>query len=216
MAATTERPAGEQGHTETAPTGTAAGGTTKPVTEGKTADGTTPAAGSEAQKEPGSKPADAAAAPAAAAVPEKYELKIPDGGSVDADDLKLVETRARKLGLSNENAQALLEEFDAERVALSAQFRAVTEADPDYGGDKLPETQELADLVLDHYRPAGSKRGDALRRIFEKTGLNNHLELISLLADIGRDAKEDRLVRPGNAKPVPKTPQEALYGPDKT
>ncbi len=146
--------------------------------------------------------------------PEKYELAIADDGKVylDADDLKQFETVARKLGLTNDQAQA---EIDARIDALaeqSATFRVQTEADPIYGGDKLAETQRLADLALNKVRPAGTPAGDALRTLLAKTGYGNNLQVVSLLTDLGKMMDEDSPARGGSAGRPPQDAAEVLYG----
>jgi hypothetical protein len=131
------------------------------------------------------------AAPAAPTPPEKYELKVPEGGHIDGTDLVLVEKIARTQGLSNADAQALLDDHADALAAQSARFLADTTADSMYGGAKLEQTQKLARAALDRLRPKGTPQGDALRTLLDKSGYGNHLAVISLLADIGKAMAED-------------------------
>lgn len=131
--------------------------------------------------------------------PDKYELKLPEGSEswLDASDLSEFEKVARAEGWTNDQAQERLGLHADAMEARSAAFRAQTEADPIYGGDNLAETSRLAQLTLDKLRPAGTPRGDALRRVLAKTGFGNHIEVVSFLADLGRRMAEDSPVAGG-------------------
>lgn len=125
--------------------------------------------------------------------PEKYALKVGKDAAtfIDDADLKTLEAFARDKGLTNEQAQILVDARANALLEQSVTFRAMTEADPVYGGDKLAETERLAKLTLDKIRPAGTPRGDAFRKILAKTGYGNNLEIVSLLADLGKSLTED-------------------------
>lgn len=136
---------------------------------------------------------DAAAAAAAKKTPEKYVLKVGKDAEtfIDDGDLKLVEKLARDKGLTNEQAQSIVDERAGALLEQSIAFRAITEADPTYGGDKLATTEKHAKLALDRLRPAGTPRGDSFRKILAKTGFGNNLDVVSFLADIGAGLAED-------------------------
>lgn len=137
--------------------------------------------------------ADKAALDAKNKPPAKYELKVGKDAAtfIDETDLKLIEKFARDKGLNNEQAQALIDDRAGALTEQSVAFRAITEADPTYGGDNLKETQRLAKVALDKLRPEGTPRGDSFRRILTKTGYGNNLEIVSLLADLGKQMAED-------------------------
>jgi hypothetical protein len=136
--------------------------------------------------------ANAAAKPGA---PEKYELKLPADAIIQPADLKALEDLARKGNLTNEEAQAALEEHNAFLQAQSESFKALAMADPDYGGDKLAESQQLANSVIDRIRPAGHPRRDAFLGFINRAGASNHPEIVGFLADLGRQMGEDPTVR---------------------
>lgn len=140
----------------------------------------------------GSEPGSKAAAPAGEVkAPEKYDLKLPDGGRIDAEELKHFESVARSQKWTNEQAQQAINDHVVALDAQSTRFLEETRADPEYGGEKLQETQKLARAVLEKVRPAGTPRGDALRALLNKTGYGNHKEVISFLADLGKMMAED-------------------------
>ena len=138
-------------------------------------------------KPDGSKKADEPPAPKA---PDKYELTIPEGGLVDSNDLARVEALAREHNLPNEAAQSMLETGNALMVEQAVAWRAELDADKTYGGEKYAETERLANLVLDKVRPAGTPRGDGIRKLLQR-GVGHNLEVVSFLADLGKMMKED-------------------------
>lgn len=123
--------------------------------------------------------------------PEKYALTIPKDGAVDATDVATVEKIAREHGLSNEEAQGVLDKQNAYLIEQSEGFAAQLTADPDYGGDKLAETQRLAKSVIDAVRPEGHPRRAAFQRLLDKSGAGNHIEVASFFADLGKKLAED-------------------------
>lgn len=137
--------------------------------------------------------ADLAASKGKSGAPDKYELKVEKDAAtfIDADDLKVIEQLARDKGLTNDEAQGIITDRAQALAAQSEYFRTVTEADPTYGGEKTAETARLAKIALDRLRPEGTPRGDAFRRILVKTGYGNNLEIVSLLADLGKTMAED-------------------------
>jgi hypothetical protein len=160
------------------------------------------------------KPDEKPAASTARTVPDKYDLKIPDGATawLDEGDLAPIAEIARGLQLDNAGAQALIEQHIDTLAAMSEAFKTATEADQEYGGEHLEETRQLAKLALDTLRPAGTPRGDALRKILARSGYGNQLEIVSLLADLGRGMREDRPVGGGQPARAAKDAASVLYG----
>jgi hypothetical protein len=199
---TTDKPAATD--TKPAETKPAATTETKPAatTEGKADDTTT--------AKPAGKDGTQTAEPKA---PEKYALKVPDGAEwLGTDELARFEKSARAKNLSNEQAQSVLDEAITTRAEESAAFRTVTESDPTYGGDNLAETQRLATLALDRIRPKGSTRGDSFRSYLTNSGHGNHLEVVSLLADLGKLMAEDQPGAPTSLRSAGKAdPAKKLY-----
>lgn len=123
--------------------------------------------------------------------PEKYDLKLPESSTFAPEDVKAFEAWAKSIGLTNEQAQAAID-GQVEMIDMRlAEFKEQTEADPEFGGDKLAETQRLANLALDKLRPKGHPRRDALMQFLEHTGAINNIHVVSILADAGRMMDED-------------------------
>jgi hypothetical protein len=156
----------------------------------------------------GSKDGAAAQQPKA---PAKYTLSIPDDRHIDETDLARIEAFARAKDLSNDEAQAYVGQLAEARKTDVTRFLDETKADPEYGGDKLEETQKLARQALEKLRPAGTPRGDALRRLLDKEGYGNSIHFISLLADIGKLMAEDRPIGSLGGSRTDRDPADVLY-----
>ncbi len=225
---------GGQGHTK--PTGTDGGAAadaagTKPAAgdgaAGAAADaaGTKPAAGDGAAgaaadaagtKPEGSGPAAGTAQPAGA--PDRYELTVPEANGFKtefvASDLELFEGKVRKAGLTNEDAQAVLNTLPAEYADTKARFRGELEAHPSLGGAQLEAVEQRTKRALDHFLPAGTPDGDRLRRVMTLTGYGNFAPWVAFVNAVGLAIAEDRPdVRSteGQAPSLSKAPENVLY-----
>jgi hypothetical protein len=192
-AGTTEGAAGTPppaaGTTGAADAGKAGGETKAP---GTTAAGTTPPAPGT-----GSEPGSTAAGTPPAKAPDKYELRIPEGGErfVGPDDLKFVENVARANGWTQEEAQAELADAvkrsAARETQVSAAFLESAKADREYGGAQFGETQRLAQRAIDRIRPDGHARRASFLSVLERGGAKNNIEVLAFLADLGKGMSED-------------------------
>jgi len=174
-----------------------------------------PPAAPAADPKPGDPPAAPASkdgqAPPAPKAPEKYALTAPEGGRIDAQVLEQIEASARAEGLSNEAAQQRVDAHAALIDAQATRFHEETTADAVYGGTHLDETTKLASAALDKIRPAGTPRGDAFRALLHRTGYANNLEVVSLLADLGKRWAEDGNAGGGGGGGDVKAAHEILY-----
>jgi len=159
--------------------------------------------------------ADAATKAAAAKAgekkaPDKYALTIPEKSTIDDSDVKVIEQVARENDWTNEEAQAALDRHNVTLIEQSARFLEETKADTTYGGDNLAATQARAKALLDRVRPASTPQGKALRALLDKSGYGNHLQVVSLLADLGKMMEEDSPAAGGQSGAA-KTVEEKLY-----
>lgn len=196
---------------------------------GETALGGAAAEGDVAQVEAEAKADDAAGEEGskteAPVVPEKYELKASEGNpDLDAETLAIAEPVFKELGLSNDQAQALVpvaeqfaqrvaEQIEAASMANIAQQRAAwlaeAKADPEIGGDKWDGNIVLAAKALD---TLGFTKGTPFRTLLDDSGLGNHAEMIRAFVKVGRAVSEDSdFVRGGVATSGPRTLAETLY-----
>jgi hypothetical protein len=149
----------------------------------------------EVAKTPEQVAAEAAAA-AKPVVPEKYEFKAPDGVTFDQAQIDAFSPIAKELGLTNDQAQKLVDFHTATvtnataavaqaRVAETAKWGEQSAADADFGGVKFKENTGIAVKALDKFGTP------ALRQALDASGMGNHPEVFRLLWKIGKSISED-------------------------
>lgn len=162
-----------------------------------------------------------AAAPssaAAPAVPETYDLKLPEGTPLDAAALERTAAVARSLGLSDDAKAQSVVDFVASEVKASTDavlaahqpggtawtqmvdgWKTDALADPSLG--KTPEertaTINKGVQVIQQYAKANPKGGEALTQFLEASGLGNHPATVGFFAWLGTAASEAAPVQPG-------------------
>lgn len=152
--------------------------------------------------------------------PETYEaFTFPEGVIVDEGVLAKATPILREIGADQEKAQKLVSFFADVQQEQAAQqlagfnqvkkdWQAEIKADPEFGGDKLPETLGAAKDFLARF-------GDAkLRSDLKEWGWANHPGLIRALAKARAHLSEDTLVTAdATAQPSkPKSIEERLWG----
>jgi len=183
---------------------------TPPSAPGKVDDKAVADAGKVAAEQPPKKES------AKAVVPEKYELKMPDGSKLDQKHLESVSTYAKAKGLTNEQAQEFLNrESDAVKSLHDAQMAGLqerktswkkeSELDKEIGGDNFAKNVELGHRVLKHFG------ADALIPQLEATGFGNHPDVVRLFMKIGKAMGEDTLVMPKSQGGGSKSLAETFY-----
>lgn len=128
--------------------------------------------------------------------PEKYEFKLDGDVKLAAPMQKGVETAFREVGLSNEQANKLLNSLvkshqESQTEALKSMREAwanEVRADQKIGGDHLTETLKYAKQALKEF---GSPE---LTELLDATGLSDNKHFITLLSTIGRKVGGDRVV----------------------
>lgn len=152
--------------------------------------------------------------------PEKYDLKLPKDAVLDASALERIAAHARERGLSQEDAQALVDRDNATISSYVAGQQARVKAlndgqwatelknDPEIGGDKLAENGKVALTAAKQWF------GDAFVEFLVAQGLNHHPMLFRGLVKLGLAGKDGGI--PKDATPVskdPVKPEDKLYGP---
>lgn len=134
-------------------------------------------------------------------VPEKYELKLPDGVSLDTEVSGEFEKTAKEMGLTQENAQKLYE-LGAKATqrntaalltnvkVLQESWLAASTADKEFGGDKLNENMAVAKTALKFATPE-------LKQILNESRLGDHPEVIRWMYRVGKAMAEDTFVTGG-------------------
>lgn len=192
-----------------------------------TIDATTDQATSTAAATVQQKPVDAAVKPETkteetSKTPEakaeiKFSVKMPEGSLLDAKRADEIVAYAKAQGLSNEQAQSILEResnavngyVESQKQTLkskSAEWVNELMADKDIGGKEFLSNTELAKRVIHRF-------GDqTLIDGLNETGLGNHPSLVRAFVKIGKLMSEDQLViAPNPISGGPKSFAERLY-----
>jgi len=156
--------------------------------------------------------------PVVPVVPEKYDLKLPEGSTLDPAIVQRTEAIARDLGLSNEAGQKLLEQRvkeisdletsakkaaeDSQKALIDAwkpggtewvkretQWATQAKADPELGA-----TPEAFAVSVEKAQQALAKYGPELKPLLDETGFGSHPAVIKMLARIGKASSEGSLV----------------------
>lgn len=153
------------------------------------------------------------------AVPEKYDFKLPEGSLLTSKHLEDLAALAKERGLSQEEAQKLLERdsgvvksFQDSQLKLVEEHKQkwleASQSDKEFGGEAFKANAEIAQRAIAKF---GS---EAFKQELERSGLGNHPELVRTFVRIGKAMSEDSLVVPktqivGASK---KSAEEIFYG----
>lgn len=168
------------------------------------------------------KPKDKADGPTDAepsGAPETYEaFTPPEGVTIDEAALAKATPVFKELGLSQANAQKLVDLFaETQQQAVQSQVDGFTQlkkdwvaeikADPEFGGANLDKTTGAAKTLIAKY---GDK--DFLN-VVREWGWNNNPGFLRMCARIAADLSEDTLIIPDAAAQAgkPKRPEDLLY-----
>ena len=135
-------------------------------------------------------------------VPEKYEFKAIEGSPLKPADVDKIAALAKERGLSQDEAQKLLEEKSQERSSFlndqQAEFNTIRsgwreqfQKDPEIGGEHAKATAENAKRAIEKFA------SPELKQALNVTGFGDHPELIRVFARIGKSMAEDKTVMPG-------------------
>lgn len=180
--------------------------------EGKTPDASAqdPAASKPGDdKKPADKPAGA---------PEKYsDFKLPEGVTLDSDAAAAFTAEAKKLNLTQEAAQSLIDlqakvalDNQNKEIAQAAQVKKDWEAQVKKDlGNEYDKEMSLAAKARDKFVPK------PLMDFLNESGLGSHPEMVKLFAKLGKAIAEDDFVegKPGSTEPTEKKSTAAvLFG----
>jgi len=126
-----------------------------------------------------------------AKAPEKYELKLPEGGRLSKGDLADIEAIARANNWSNADAQAAIDEHDAALRKQSDRWLAETAADPELGGEKLAATQQRTKAAIDWAYPQGHPHREGFLEFLNRGGAGNNIHVVRFLEHVGKAITED-------------------------
>lgn len=147
-------------------------------------------------------------------VPEKYDLKLAEDSLLDASALERIGAVARQQGLSNQEAQALVDKQQTEVFEIIEERKALwhkeASEDKEIGGAAFKENAELAKRAFDRVAPEG------LKREMDRTGYGNHPLVLKMFVNLGRMMADDKFVQGGQQSgAASKSAAELLYGSTK-
>jgi hypothetical protein len=154
-------------------------------------------------------------------VPDKYDLKIPEGSLLKPEEVDKISAYAKAKGLSNEQAQEELnKKSDAVKEYHSAletvhgnsvkEWADKSATDKEFGGENFGKNAELAKRALEKF---GSPE---LKEILNKTGYGNHPELVRFMYRVGKAMGDDSFVSGSKIPGAQKSIAEKFYGAEKT
>lgn len=128
-------------------------------------------------------------------VPEKYEIKLPDGIEMDETALESFSPLFKEMGLSNEKAQKLTDAYvelrKSEMKAYSDQvekWKSDAKSDAEYGGRAFKENAGLASKAMNEVF------SDKTIALLDSVGFTSHPELIRDLWKLGTRMGDDKWV----------------------
>lgn len=156
--------------------------------------------------------------PAESVVPEKYDIKVPEGMSMDTEALERFTPLAKELKLSNDQAQKLADIYaERQEAAFKAQREAYAKtvegwikevkADKEIGGTNLPVTQATCKKALSAYDPDGE-----FMKLMDESGFGNHPAVLRFVNRVGKSVKEDQGVQAKASAPKERDINKILYG----
>ena len=151
----------------------------------------------------------------APAAPEKYELKMPEGITLDEAAWAEFEPLAREANLTNEAAQKVvdlkikLDQIQATKMQEAwtnqqSEWMAAIKTDPELGGQQFDATRVAAQSVLAKYGTPD------LNKFLEVTGFTNNPEVVRVFARIGKAMAEDKFTSVGGAADT-RTPAQRMF-----
>ncbi|MDR5772084.1 MULTISPECIES: hypothetical protein [unclassified Caballeronia] len=180
-----------------APEPQAATPATQPTDGATLLDGAAKPAEGDAPKE-GDKPAEEAK-------PIEYtDFTLPEGVTLKGEALDELKAFAKEKGLSQEDAQKLVDmgakqsqaftaRLTEQAQAQAAEWATQTQNDKEIGGEQLPENLAAAKQALDKF---GSPE---LKSLLNQSGLGNHPEVVRFMVKAGKAISEDGRIVTGSA-----------------
>jgi len=128
-------------------------------------------------------------------VPEAYDLKAPEGAGLDAEGLKSFEPIFKEVGLSQEQAQKLVNLYGEKQASFVAEQKGIWEkqqstwidefkSDKAFGGANTDASVQAAEKAWRHFGTAEDIR------LVHQFGLANFPPLVKILARVGKEMGE--------------------------
>ena len=161
--------------------------------------------------------AEAAPVESVPEAPAYGEFKLPDGASVDGEQLEQATALFKEAGLPHEQAQKFIdlalsrEQAAATRgvqafVDLQTKWVSEIKADPEIGGTKFEASMASASRAIDRLGVPG------LKEALNLTGAGNNPAIVKAFVRLGQMVSEDRFMPGRNAAPAAsRSPAETIH-----
>lgn len=193
-----------QPSTTEAPKSPAPGTTANPPVEDPTLLGPEPTTSPDAPKDGEPAPDDKPKEPEGkkGEVPEKYEVKLPEGKELDTETLDLFTPIFKELGLDNAGVQKLVDVYAPmlDKAAEKQRESSLNDFKEIVSGWKADTMKMLGSNAKEDLAACGralNKFGNAeLRVMLQETGVGNHPLMVKFMTAIGKTISEDTIVDP--------------------
>lgn len=177
----------------------------------------TPAEGEGTKKEEGD-PEKKDETKTDATAPEKYELKMPEGVTLDDKALETFSPAFKELGLTNEQAQKLADQYierqqaaakeaDDNWTAIQSGWVKDVKADKLVGGANFDANIKTAVGAIDKFGD------DDLEAALTMSGLGNHPAFVRFAYRVGKAMGDDTVLKGGGGETAStETPESRMYG----
>ena len=151
----------------------------------------------------------------------ELQLKLPDDVEILPEAVQLVSGKFKELGLTQEQAQKVVDLYASELLPMLSQQQADMSAearqaqsqawveqvakDKEIGGENFHQTAHIAQKALARF---GTPQ---LKQLLEETGLGNNIEFVRFFRKVGMSISEDTLHLGGQTATKPKSPEEQFY-----
>jgi hypothetical protein len=149
---------------------------------------------------------------------EVFELEAPKDGLLTKEYVTQFQKDAIEAGLSKDEAKNLLDtqhravqDFDSRTKAsvekAKEEWRNMSRADTEIGGDNFNKTAEISKRVVEKFG------NDAFKKLLNESGFGNYPEVLRFLSKVGSAFSEDQL-KAGNPSSggTTKSREEILFG----
>lgn len=155
--------------------------------------------------------------PAAPTVPEKYELKLPEGSLLPAETLASVEAFAKEHKLTQAQAESILsrenaaaksyhDSLVAEDKRIKDSYIPALQNDPQFGGANFDKNVERVHRFMKHYG------GEDFKKELDASGFGNHPGLVKMIHNFAQHMGDDSFEHAGSgASGGAKTTGQLLY-----
>jgi hypothetical protein len=140
---------------------------------------------------------------------EGYNFEL--GDTADPDMVNWFKNAAFEAGLTEANAQKIMDSYNEKALAYQSEFNAVQELEAAESIKELKNDFGLAyDQKVESARRAVTEfGGQELKDVLDQTGLGNNPTIVKAFAQVGEYLSEDKLVKPEQKTSGVMTPEEA-------